>query len=266
MPTIERQSTTLYYEVHGDGLPLLLSHGYSGTGEMWSKQVGPLSSSRRVVTWDMRGHGRSASPDDPAAYSELSSVQDMAAILDECGAAPAVVGGLALGGYLSLCIYLSYPERTRALILVGTGPGYRNAAAREGWNRNAQSIADDLDARGLAALDDVIWGRDPLHRSASGLAHSARGVLVQDDDHVFDSLPRISVPTLIALAVRPLRVGVWGGVARRAGSPPRGGVRVDGLKTLRPVGAGEGDHCGGPAVVRAPVDADPDGDEAVDRW
>ena len=61
---------------------IILSHGYSATSKMWEKQVQALAGSYRVITWDMRGHGLSDSPDDLARYSEEATVGDMAALLD----------------------------------------------------------------------------------------------------------------------------------------------------------------------------------------
>ncbi len=75
MATLTRDGVKLYYEVHGDRGPvILLTHGYSATSQMWAGQVGPLSKDHRLVIWDMRGHGRSDSPDDPALYSEPATV------------------------------------------------------------------------------------------------------------------------------------------------------------------------------------------------
>jgi pimeloyl-ACP methyl ester carboxylesterase len=202
MPTITRDGTTLYFECSGSGRPVLLSHGYSGTGRMWDQQVDELSTKCRVITWDMRGHARSDSPDAVACYSEAEAVADMEAILDACDAQDAVIGGLALGGYLSLCFYIAHRERTQALILVGTGPGYRKDSAREAWNISADTLADGLDANGLDALKEVVWGRHPLHRSATGLALAARGMLRQSDAHVLESLPTVTVPTLIVVGER----------------------------------------------------------------
>lgn len=202
MPTIARNGTALYFQCSGDGQPILFSHGYGGTAEMWDRQVEQLSAQYRVITWEMRGHARSDSPGDPAGYSEAEAVEDMAAILDACDAQHAVIGGLALGGYLSLCFYLAYPARADALILVGTGPGYRNDAARDAWNASAGTLADTLDAHGLDALAGIAWGRHPLHRSAAGLALAARGMLRQEDGHVLESLPAVAVPTLIVVGER----------------------------------------------------------------
>ena len=87
MPKINRDGVDIYYEVHGSGPPLLLTHGYSSTSAMWQGQIEALSKHHRLVLWDMRGHGRSDYPDDPAFYSEALTVADMAALLDEVGAA-----------------------------------------------------------------------------------------------------------------------------------------------------------------------------------
>src|SRR5580704_13374346 len=102
MPTIDRDGVKIHYEIHGDGPALILTHGYSSTSAMWQGQVGALSKHHRLVLWDMRGHGQSDYPQDPKAYSEALTVGDIAALLDEVGAQRAIVGGLSLGGYMSL--------------------------------------------------------------------------------------------------------------------------------------------------------------------
>src|ERR1700750_3249307 len=102
MPKIDRDGVKIHYEVHGDGPPLILTHGYSSTSAMWQGQVAALSKHHRLILWDMRGHGQSDYPDDPKAYSEALTVGDMAALLDKADAETAIVGGLSLGGYMSL--------------------------------------------------------------------------------------------------------------------------------------------------------------------
>ena len=71
MATLNRDGVNLYYEVHGQGPTILLTHGYSATSQMWAGQVEALSKDHRLVTWDMRGHGRSDSPDDAALYDAI---------------------------------------------------------------------------------------------------------------------------------------------------------------------------------------------------
>jgi pimeloyl-ACP methyl ester carboxylesterase len=197
MPEVRRDGVNVYYEVHGDGPPVLLSHGYSATAQMWTGQHAALGAKYRVITWDMRGHGKTDSPGDQAAYSEAQTVDDMAAILDANGVDRAVIGGLSLGGYMSLAFYLKYPERTRALMLFDTGPGYRNPKAREGWNETAYQRAARFEEQGLDALGGSAEVRVSQHRSAEGLARAARGMLAQFDSRVMECLEHIAVPTLV---------------------------------------------------------------------
>lgn len=70
MPKLSRDGVNLYYEIHGRGPAILLSHGYSATVEMWRGQIAPLARHYKLVLWDMRGHGRTDSADDLVAYSE----------------------------------------------------------------------------------------------------------------------------------------------------------------------------------------------------
>jgi pimeloyl-ACP methyl ester carboxylesterase len=121
----------------------------------------------------------------------------MAAILRVCGVQRAVIGGLSLGGYMSLAFHRAYPAMTRALMIFDTGPGFRKADSREAWNQRARQRADDLDARGLAALGSSDEVRMSQHRDASGLAHAARGMLTQRDDSVIASLDSVTVPSLV---------------------------------------------------------------------
>lgn len=197
MPDLERDGVRLHYEVHGDGPPVLLTHGYSATCRMWDGQVEALKHRYRLITWDMRGHGESDYPEDPAAYSERATVEDMAAILRACSVERAVIGGLYLGGYMSLAFNLAHPEMVRALMLFDTGPGFKKDDARAAWNENARARADRLDREGLAALGSSDEVRMSRHRSAHGLAGAARGMLTQADAHVIGSLERIDVPTLV---------------------------------------------------------------------
>src|ERR1700710_2938897 len=111
MPKLNRGGVNIHYEVHGSGPPLLLTHGYSSTSQMWQGQVDALSKRHTLILWDMRGHGLSDYPDDPAAYSEALTVADMAALLDEVGADHAIVGGLSLGRYIALWSYPTHPDR-----------------------------------------------------------------------------------------------------------------------------------------------------------
>src|SRR5712691_6948834 len=122
MTTIDSDGDSINYESHGAGPALLLSHGYVATSRMWDGQVAAFADRYRVILWDMRGHGQSGDPSDPALYSQALTVGDMAAVLDASGEERAIIGGLSLGGVMSLAFQLAYPERVRALMLFDTGP------------------------------------------------------------------------------------------------------------------------------------------------
>ena len=130
MPYLDRTGTRIYYELTGSPgsqPPLLLSHGFSASSAMWRPNVAALAADRQVITWDLRGHGRSDSPDDPGQYSHSACVADMAALLDAAGTERAVLGGLSLGGFfefydLFLAGYVA-PGLVKAHILTTTTKG-----------------------------------------------------------------------------------------------------------------------------------------------
>ena len=198
MPKLNRDGVNIYYEVHGSGPPLLLTHGYSSASTMWHGQIEALSKRHTLILWDMRGHGRSDYPEDPAAYSEDLTVADMAALLDKVGAAQAIIGGLSLGGYMSLAFYRAHPQRVDALLIIDTGPGFKKDEAREAWNKRAHDTGDRFEREGLEALKSATRERSTVtHRDASGLARAARGMLTQRDAGVIELLPHIRVPALV---------------------------------------------------------------------
>lgn len=192
----------IHHEVTGSGPVVLMTHGFGASSHMFAATVADLATDHTAVVWDMRGHGRSESPADAAAYSVAASLTDMLTILDVVGAERAVLVGHSLGGYLSLELAIAHPHRTAALVLVDTGPGYRSDRSRDEWNEMAERYARDLDERGLDGLlgsDELIAG---VHRGPAGLALSARGVLRQTDSHVLEALPSIAAPTLVVVGER----------------------------------------------------------------
>ncbi|HWU26599.1 MAG TPA: alpha/beta fold hydrolase [Rhizomicrobium sp.] len=198
MALLDRDGVKIYYEVYGEGPPLLLTHGFASSSHMWAGQREAFGNQFRLITWDMRGHGRSDYPADEAAYSQAATVSDMAAILDHVGAKTAILGGHSLGGYMSLAFRLAHPERVRGLLIISTGPGFNTDEAREGWNTHALRTADFFEREGLARLSESsVEARTAPHRDASGVAHAARGMLTQHDASVINSLPEITVPALV---------------------------------------------------------------------
>lgn len=197
MPYLDRDGVRVRYDAVGTGPAILFTHGFAASSAMFGPQVRALAAGYTIVTWDLRGHGDSAYPADPAAYSVPLVIADMVALLDSLGIERAVLVGHSVGGYLSLRFHVCHPERVRALVLVGTAPGFRRDDRREEWNRSCLERARRLEELGLEAVRDSEEVRAARHRDASGLAHAARGILTQEDAQVIDSLPAVRVPTLI---------------------------------------------------------------------
>jgi len=141
----------LYAEAHGTGEPIVFSPGYCQTHENFRPQVEPfVAAGFRVVLWDYRGHGRSDAPENAGAYSMAQVVDDLGRVLD--WAAPgqrAVVGGLSFGGLASQHFALAHPQRVSALVLIASGPGFKNPKAQADWEAQIGRIADRLERVGF---------------------------------------------------------------------------------------------------------------------
>jgi pimeloyl-ACP methyl ester carboxylesterase len=105
----------LYYEVHGQGEPLLLLHGGGGSADHFAQMVPELAQHFRVITPDTRAHGRSTDTADPLSYRQM--VDDMVGLLDALAVPSAHVGGWSDGASIALHMALYAPERVRTLLL-----------------------------------------------------------------------------------------------------------------------------------------------------
>lgn len=201
MQTIDRGGVHIAYEVTGEGpgVPVLLTHGFSADHHSWAGMVTHLQGGRRCVVWDVRGHGATDSPTDPAGYTPELALADMAAVLDAAGIERAVVGGHSMGGYLSMRFWLAHPDRVAALLLIDTGPGYRNDEARAQWNDTCEAFARRFEERGPEGLAKSPEVQAAQHRGVEGLVQAARGILRQHDAAVIEHLPAIDVPTLVVV-------------------------------------------------------------------
>jgi len=210
-----RDGHTLYAEAHGEGIPVVLSCALATTHENWRPSVAPLvAAGARVVLWDFLGHGLSDAPDDPDAYHLDRVIDDLARVCDwAVGGAPVVLGGLSFGGLASLHLTLLQPERVRALLLVDTGPGFKNPDAQARWEAMVERTASAALRRGMAsfvagnAAPTLVGLRPetPASRAAAaaiaaqtphGIAHFARRV-AGPACPVLDRLGEIDVPALV---------------------------------------------------------------------
>lgn len=114
MPTVDNNGTTIYYEVHGDGSPIVFVHGSGGHHAAWWQQVVALRDEHAVVTLDLRGFGNS---DKDETYDSLNFPGDIVAVLEDADLTDAVLVGQSIGAAAALKAALRIPERVRGVIL-----------------------------------------------------------------------------------------------------------------------------------------------------
>lgn len=114
MPNTHRSGVRIYYRDVGDGPPVVLVHGYTGSG--WSNWVATgwveaLSGSHRLLIPDLRGHGRSQKPWRTEAYSVERLAADVISAMDAAGIGAAPIVGYSMGGIVTMHLLLNHPER-----------------------------------------------------------------------------------------------------------------------------------------------------------
>jgi pimeloyl-ACP methyl ester carboxylesterase len=132
MPRIAVGDVELYYEVRGEGAPLLLIMGFGASSAAWQPAfLAELARAFRVVAFDNRGTGRSDKPDGPVSIAQLAD--DATGLLGALGIARAHVMGVSLGGYVAQELALRRPEAVERLVLGCThcGPPVRIPVPRE---------------------------------------------------------------------------------------------------------------------------------------
>jgi pimeloyl-ACP methyl ester carboxylesterase len=207
----------LYYEETGSGFPLVWCHEYGGDARSWEQQVRYFSRRYRVVTWNYRGYPPSEVPKEPAAYSLEILVDDLRGLLEHLGIRRAHVGGLSLGGGVTVNFGIRHPDLAASLIICGAGTGsdnpdefVRNSARladlyeREGAEAKARNFAANPARRGFAEKDPrghAEFMRHVLDHSGVGSALMARGVQMKRKTiyQLEAELKRIAAPSLIVV-------------------------------------------------------------------
>jgi len=205
MPTwTSSEGARLHYRDVGRGLPVVLLHAFPLSGEMFEAQWTALSGRARFVVPDLRGFGHSPPGTGPAEMESLAD--EVLGLLDHLGVASAVVGGVSMGGYVSMALLRNDPGRVRALLLADTQMSPDDAATRD----SREAIAQDVLANGTgvmvlrsaallspgateaqrARMVSWILGNPP-----EGIANAERGMALRPDSR--DILARFAGPLLV---------------------------------------------------------------------
>jgi pimeloyl-ACP methyl ester carboxylesterase len=183
----------MYYEVHGDGPPVLLLHGDLCSIEIFSEQIPRFSPEFTLIAPEQMGHGRTA--DDPRRdfhYHDLA--EDTIALMDQLDIGSAHIIGWSGGGILGYDIAINHPERVRKLVAAGANFRYDGASQRPTDPELVANIADDLrsfeEAYGRLSPD----GRGYWARFRERM-RSMRG----EPNYTKEQLASIKAPTLVTV-------------------------------------------------------------------
>ena len=184
MPSFSADGVQIYYEVTGQGFPLVWSHEFAGNYDSWEPQTRYFSRRYQVITYSARGYPPSDIPEDAVAYSQTQAVRDLYLLLKHLGVDQAYIGGLSMGGATALNFGIAHPEICKALIIASAGAGSDNTGefrqtgdaliARLG-NEGMEAVARDY-AHGetrLQFLRKDPRGWEDFHQGLA--AHSALG-------------------------------------------------------------------------------------------
>ena len=136
MPTAHVNGIEIFFDVHGEGEPLVMLHGLGASSQDWEHQVPAFAARYRVMTPDLRGFGRSAKPRGPYSIAQYSA--DVRALLSALGLARCHLLGLSMGGAIAFQIALDDPGRLASLIIVNSSPSFELSSWRRrlmAWTR-----------------------------------------------------------------------------------------------------------------------------------
>ncbi len=182
----------LYYEIEGEGFPVVFCHEFAGNCRSWKLQVEFFRRNYRVITYNARGCPPSGVPADSSLYSQELAVEDLRGLLKHLGIGEAHVAGLSMGSSVALNFGLAHPGMARSLVLAGIGTGSNDP---EPFRHRVRMFADRVEQEGMAGMSD--YPRSPervqllrkhperwrefaaqfLAQSSTGTARILRGVL-----------------------------------------------------------------------------------------
>ena len=221
MPTFESDHSRYHYETYGDGPPLLLLHGFTGSAVSWQGVIERLSPHFSITAVDLPGHGQTVAPDDPSRYRMEHVARDLAALIRQKLSPPVNVLGYSMGGRLALFLALEYPQLIRSLILESASPGLADEVEREARRSSDDTLADRIEAQGIEAFVDY-WEAIPLfepqrglpdeirlslreqrlQNSPRGLANSLRGMGTGVQPSLWGRLGELAIPVMVMAGER----------------------------------------------------------------
>jgi pimeloyl-ACP methyl ester carboxylesterase len=182
-----------YYEIRGEGEPLLLLHGGLGTIDMFEPVLPMLAEGRQVIAVDLHGHGRTALGDREISYVDIAD--DLAVLLRELGYGEVAVFGYSFGGGVALRLAVQHPSLVRRLVLVSAG------YARDGFYPEMLEMQAEVSASMAESMRET-----PMYQSYAAVAPNPEdfprlldrmGGLMRRPYDWSAEVERLTVPTML---------------------------------------------------------------------
>ncbi len=155
MAFAEINGASIYYETHGQGKPVVLVHAGIADSRMWEPQIDDFAARYQVVRYDMRGYGQSKPTE-----GRFSHTDDLRVLLNSLKIENAMLVGCSLGGKVCIDFALAYPDRVRALVMVGSVPaGYPMDEDTMATYDEIETVGDDLDKVNELEIRNWVVGR-----------------------------------------------------------------------------------------------------------
>jgi pimeloyl-ACP methyl ester carboxylesterase len=122
----DSNGTKIYYEIRGEGEPLVLLMGFGADGSVWEKHVSAYEKHFKCLVLDNRGVGKSDQPEGP--YSTKMMAEDTVAVMQHAGVDKARVAGISMGGAITQELVLNFPDKVQSIALISTWPRFNNYA------------------------------------------------------------------------------------------------------------------------------------------
>jgi len=219
MPKIEANGLNIYYEIHGNGEPVLLIRGLGGRGRSFTHQVAGLSPYFTVITFDNRGVGETDQPQAPYTIADMAD--DTAALLAALGIDSAYVFGISMGGMIAQELVLRHPKSVRRLALGCTHAGRGKSVAPASWvmeimqglgGKSPEQLkqiyarivfSEKTMATNPALIDEIISHRAQNNQSEASYRLQLEAIYKHD---TYDRLHQIQTPTLVLTGKEDLLV------------------------------------------------------------
>lgn len=190
---VEAGGIRYYYEVRGEGPPMLLLHGGLGAGDMFTPLFPALTAKHQVITVDLQGHGRTALGDRP--FSLEAQGADMAAVLDHLKIKTADVVGYSMGGGVAFQFAAQKPERVNKLVLVSAGYA-SDAFFPEMRGQQAMVSGQMAEAMKGTPMYDTYMRLAPVKTDFPRLLDTVGGFMRKDYDYS-GQIPRLTMPVML---------------------------------------------------------------------